>query len=72
MLENRPFLLIVLAIVVGQVLIIQVGGEVFRTEPLSLVDWLKTAGLTALVAVTGEIIRYGKRQRAAVPAVPAT
>ena len=33
--------------VVGQVLIVRFGGEVFKVEPLGVVDWLVIAGATS-------------------------
>ncbi len=38
--ENKPFVAIAAAILIGTVLIVQFGGDIFRTVPLSLVDWL--------------------------------
>lgn len=55
--------LIAVAILVGQFLIVQWGGEVFRTEPLSVVEWGMVVGGTSLVLWVGELIRYLKRVR---------
>lgn len=58
----REFFLILAAIAVGQVLIVEVGGEVFRTEPLPWRDWAAVIGLTSLLAVGGEALRMlGRR-----------
>ena len=38
----------------GQVLIVEFGGEVFRTEPLSWMQWAEVIGFTSLLAVGGE------------------
>ncbi|MGV8122652.1 MAG: cation transporting ATPase C-terminal domain-containing protein [Candidatus Xenobiia bacterium LiM19] len=38
--ENKSFLLIVTAIIIGQILFVQFGGAMFRTVPLSLNEWL--------------------------------
>lgn len=59
----REFFLILAAIGVGQVLIVEFGGEVFRTEPLSWMQWAKVIGFTSLLAVGGEIIRAIHRKR---------
>lgn len=59
----REFFLILGAIAVGQVLIVEVGGEVFRTEPLPLRDWAAVIGCTSLLAVGGEIVRALRRRR---------
>jgi Ca2+-transporting ATPase len=61
--ENPQFLLIASLTVVGQVLIVSLGGEVFGVEPLGVVDWLVIAGATASVLVFAEVAR---RVRAAV------
>lgn len=58
---NTGFLAIASAILVGQFLIIQVGGEVFRTTPLGPIDWLKTMGLASLVLIVGELVRWRRR-----------
>ena len=42
----REFFLILLAIAVGQVLIVEFGGEVFRTEPLAWREWAVIIGST--------------------------
>ncbi len=41
--------LIVLAILVGQFLIVQFGGAVFRTEPLDWQTWLLIIGVSSMV-----------------------
>ena len=51
------FLIVMAIIPVGQFLIVQFGGEVFRTVPLSGTDWAWIAGLTSVVLWTGEAIR---------------
>lgn len=53
----REFFLILLAIAVGQVLIVEIGGEVFRTQPLSWGEWAAIICLTSLLAIGGEIVR---------------
>lgn len=55
--------LIALAIVVGQFAIVQWGGEVFRTEPLSLTEWAVITGATSLVLWTGEAVRRLTRRK---------
>lgn len=52
---------VVLAILVGQFLIVQFGGKVFRTEPLDLITWLEIIGVSSLVLWVGEIIRWIQR-----------
>ena len=54
---------VVLAILLGQFLIVQFGGEVFRTEPLSLQEWLWIILSTSLVLWVGELVRWIKRMK---------
>ena len=56
--------LIVLAILVGQFLIVQFGGDVFRTEPLDWQTWLVIIASTSCVLWAGELCRWVKRLRA--------
>jgi Ca2+-transporting ATPase len=58
--ENKSFILIAVAILVGQIAIVQLGGAVFRTVPLSLVDWLILIVLTSSVFWIGELYRMLK------------
>ena len=55
--RNRTFMTIAAAIVVGQVLIVSLGGSVFSVEPLGILDWLGIAGATASVLGFAEIAR---------------
>jgi len=55
--ENPQFLAIASLTVVGQVLIVTIGGKVFNVEPLGLVDWLVIAAATSSVLVFAEIAR---------------
>jgi Ca2+-transporting ATPase len=55
--ENPQFLVIASLTVVGQVLIVSLGGRVFNVEPLGLVDWLVIAGATSSVLVFAEVAR---------------
>lgn len=51
------FELIALFIFVGQILIVEIGGEFFQVEPLKLIDWAIIIGATSLVLWVGEIAR---------------
>lgn len=53
--------LIVIAILGGQILIVQFGGAVFRTEPLDWQTWLVIIGASSLVLWVGELIRLVQR-----------
>ncbi|QDU19290.1 calcium-translocating P-type ATPase, PMCA-type [Urbifossiella limnaea] len=54
---NPQFLLIASLTVVGQVLIVTVGGAVFNVEPLGVIDWLVIAASTASVLAFAEVAR---------------
>jgi Ca2+-transporting ATPase len=56
--KNKNFLVIAATIFVGQILIIQFGGSVFRTVPLSLPDWISIIGGTSVVLWAGELWRW--------------
>ena len=53
--------LVALAILGGQVLIVQWGGAVFRTVPLDLATWAVIVASTSLVLWAGELIRLIQR-----------
>ena len=53
--------LVVFAILVGQFLIVQFGGAVFRTVPLDLPTWGIIIASTSLVLWIGEAIRFIRR-----------
>lgn len=55
--KSIGFLIVAAVIFTGQILIVQFGGEVFRTVPLSLVDWAIIIGSTSTVLWIGELKR---------------
>ncbi|MBD5209009.1 MAG: calcium-translocating P-type ATPase, PMCA-type [Bacteroidales bacterium] len=55
------FLLIALVILVGQILIVSVGGDFFNVEPLKIIDWVIIIGGTSLVLWIGELTRLLKK-----------
>ena len=55
--ENKGFIAIAIVILLGQILIVQLGGSIFRTIPLSWQDWLIIIGSTSIVLWFGEIKR---------------
>lgn len=61
LLSNPAFIGICLVIFIGQILIVQFGGDVFRTEPLSIETWLEIVGLTAIVPVCRELFYWAKK-----------
>ena len=50
-------------ILIGQIIIVEFGGKVFRTVPLTLTQWLYIIGATSLVLWVGEIYRWIQRIR---------
>ena len=54
---------VALLIFMGQILIVEIGGEVFRTEPLSINEWLVIVGVTSCVLWIGEFERFIRRMR---------
>ncbi|OYD92114.1 calcium-translocating P-type ATPase, PMCA-type [Nostoc sp. 'Peltigera membranacea cyanobiont' 210A] len=56
--KNKGFVAIAITIFVGQILIIQFGGNVFRTVPLSFVDWISVIVGTSTVLFIGELWRF--------------
>lgn len=55
--RNPAFVLIAAVILVGQILLVQFGGEVFRTVPLSAMEWAVLLVATVPVLAVGEVIR---------------
>jgi len=56
--ENKGFMMIMPAIVIIQFFIVQYGGNMFRTEPLSLTTWFAIIAGTSLVLWAGEAWRH--------------
>ncbi len=59
----RSFLLVWLFIGLGQVAIVEWGGEIFRTEPLSLKEWLLLFALSSLSLLIGGGLRWLRRKK---------
>lgn len=55
--ECKGFLAIALVIFVGQILIVEIGGQMFNVTHLNLVDWVIIVGMTSLVLWIGELVR---------------
>jgi len=60
--KSTGFLIVMGLIPVGQFLIVEFGGDVFRTVPLSLKDWGIIIGLTSVVLWMGEIVRLFRKK----------
>jgi Ca2+-transporting ATPase len=59
--NSQPFIIIAALILFLQIIIVQWGGEAFRTTPLLLRDWITIIAGTALVLAIGEGLRWRKR-----------
>jgi len=72
--QSKGFMLVLVMIIVGQWAIVQWGGQMFRTVPLTLEDWLQIIGATSVVMLAGEGMRFVKRwsERKAKTATNAT
>ena len=60
-LKDKGMILVLALVLVGQWLIVTFGGEMFRTVPLSLTEWLVIIGATSIILWVGEIWRAFKR-----------
>lgn len=59
--KSLGFVIVAFVILIGQILIVQLGGEVFRTVPLKIIDWAIIIGSTSFVLWIGEVIRLIKK-----------
>lgn len=58
-------LLLVLGIIFGcQILIVQFGGKIFRTEALNVTSWIEIFAISSLVLWIGEAVRLFNRKKA--------
>ena len=55
--KDKGMILVLALILVGQWMIVTFGGEMFRTVPLSLTEWLVIIGSTSVVLWVGELWR---------------
>lgn len=60
-LKDKGMMLVLVLVLVGQWIIVTFGGEMFRTTPLSLHEWLLIIGSTSVVLWAGELWRAFKR-----------
>lgn len=61
-LANKGFVAIATSIFIGQIIIVQFGGAIFRTVPLSLSDWLLIILSSSMVLWIGELRRFYQRR----------
>ena len=59
--RNRGLLAVAGVILLGQILIVQFGGALFRTEPLGALEWIVILFATSIVLCVGEFRRWLKR-----------
>ncbi len=60
--QSKGFISVSLIILVGQILIVEFGGEVFRTVPLQIRDWGIILITTSFVLWIGELIRFFRKK----------
>lgn len=60
-LKDKGMILVLVLVLVVQWIIVTFGGEMFRTTPLSLHEWLLIIGSTSVVLWAGELWRTFKR-----------
>lgn len=56
--KSQGFILIALAIIIGQIVITTFGGAMFSVTPLKIEDWLIIIGATSIVLILGELERF--------------
>lgn len=59
---SKGFLGVAALILVGQIMIVSLGGPMFNVVPLSIQDWLTIIGSSSLVLWIGEIVRLFNRK----------
>lgn len=55
--QSKEFLFIFFVIFLGQIAIVQLGGQMFNVVPLSLHDWLVAILATSPVFIVGELVK---------------
>lgn len=61
MTKSKGFLLIAFIILIGQIIIVTIGGQMFNVVPLKPMDWLLMIASTSIVLWVGEIMRLFKK-----------
>lgn len=70
--KNPAFVAIALVVLLGQFAAVQYGGDIFRTEPLTLTEWGTPAAATCPVLIAGEVVRFVSRLRSTAGSMPAS
>ncbi len=70
--KNPAFVAIALVVLLGQFAAVQYGGDIFRTEPLTLTEWGMPAAVTCPVLIAGEVVRFVSRLRSTAGSMPAS
>ncbi|MBR4924882.1 MAG: calcium-translocating P-type ATPase, PMCA-type [Prevotella sp.] len=60
--RNQGLLIVLAMILIGQWLIVEYGGEMFRTDGMNWHEWLKIIASTSVVMWIGELWRLAKRK----------
>ncbi|WP_108821098.1 calcium-translocating P-type ATPase, PMCA-type [Dysgonomonas sp. Marseille-P4361] len=60
--QSKGFVSVAFLILIGQFFVVEVGGDVFRTVPLMLQDWLIIIGGTSVVLWVGELSRLIRKK----------
>jgi len=61
--KSYGFIIVAIVIFIGQILIVEFGGNVFRTTPLSLSEWFIIVTGTSVVLWIGELYRLYNRKK---------
>lgn len=67
--KNGGFIVIALVMFIGTVAMVQFGGEVFRTQPLTMQDWVYITAGTSVVLWVGEVVRLIGRVKKGVATI---
>ena len=62
MTRSRLFMTVALMVLIGQVVIVSLGGEMFNVVPLHLTDWVVIIAATSVVLWIGEVVRLFSAQ----------
>jgi Ca2+-transporting ATPase len=60
--KSYGFLIVACVIFTGQILIVELGGDVFRTVPITISEWLIIISSTSVVLWIGELVRFINRR----------